>query len=403
MKTSILPEWRFNAASRLAICLAAATVGLSSVQAQGHKTNTSTGLKAGTKVDTGKKNTADGAFALKKNKDGSYNTAVGSNALRKNTGSSNVAISNEALKRNTSGEFNVGIGDGALSFNETGDNNVALGLDAGAKTDGDDNILIDHQGVAGESGIIRIGTDGTHTDTYLAGKIHGDGSGLTNVTAATLTGQIFGNQIAPASITSTQLAPNLSLSGNTAVTGSLRVTKDDFGLMYQSADNGTVFGTFVGPDQVNVGTVTNDKLVLVANNGTGIAVLLPNGNFGIGTQTPTSKLDVRGDIKLGSSGQYQATAGPEKLRILRGEIQFAGTVGSGSGFSSSRPGTGVYTITFSAPFASEPAVTATAEDASGPQIVTFSALSSSSVTIRVWTLAGAPVNTDFSFHAIGPR
>ena len=66
--------------------------------------------------------------------------------------------------------------------NETGNNNVALGMDAGAATDGSDNILIDNIGVAGESGIIRIGTDGIHTKTYLAGKIIGDGSGLTGIT-----------------------------------------------------------------------------------------------------------------------------------------------------------------------------------------------------------------------------
>ena len=56
------------------------------------------------------------------------------------------------------GDFNVAIGDGAMKFNVTGNNNVALGMDAGALTTGSDNILIDHKGVDGESGKIRIGT-----------------------------------------------------------------------------------------------------------------------------------------------------------------------------------------------------------------------------------------------------
>ena len=198
LRAKLIPRINKMAAALLA-GLITATAALSSAQAQGHKTNTSAGLEAGANVTSGKKNTANGAYALQKNKAGnnntavgnqalklnqagSKNTAVGNQALKKNTGSSNVAIGNAALKKNTSGQFNLGIGVGALLDNETGNNNVALGMDAGAATDGSDNILIDNIGVAGESGIIRIGTDGIHTKTYLAGKIIGDGSGLTGIT-----------------------------------------------------------------------------------------------------------------------------------------------------------------------------------------------------------------------------
>ena len=198
LRAKLIPRINKMAAALLA-GLITATAALSSAQAQGHKTNTSAGLEAGANVTSGKKNTANGAYALQKNKAGnnntavgnqalklnqagSKNTAVGNQALKKNTGSSNVAIGNAALKKNTSGQFNLGIGVGALLDNETGNNNVALGMDAGAATDGSDNILIDNIGVAGESGIIRIGADGIHTKTYLAGKIIGDGSGLTGIT-----------------------------------------------------------------------------------------------------------------------------------------------------------------------------------------------------------------------------
>ena len=44
-------------------------------------------------------------------------------------------------------------------------------------TTGDNNIDIGNQGVAGESGIIRVGTIGTHTATLLTGPVGINSSG----------------------------------------------------------------------------------------------------------------------------------------------------------------------------------------------------------------------------------
>ena len=76
----------------------------------------------------------------------SGNTAVGSTALQNGRGSANVAVGRAAL-RYSRGSRNIAIG-------------VAAGLSNPA---GSDNIYIRNGGVAGESGIIRIGTAGTHT------------------------------------------------------------------------------------------------------------------------------------------------------------------------------------------------------------------------------------------------
>src|SRR5262245_39206581 len=43
-----------------------------------------------------------------------------------------------------------------------------------------------------------------------------------------------------------------------------------------------------------------------------------NGNVGIGTDAPTNKLSVNGEIALGPNAVYSATSGEENLRILRG-------------------------------------------------------------------------------------
>jgi len=62
------------------------------------------------------------------------------------------------------------MGSSALASNTTGDSNVALGFAAGLNlTTGDNNIDIGNRGVAGESNAIRVGTQGTHTSTFIAG------------------------------------------------------------------------------------------------------------------------------------------------------------------------------------------------------------------------------------------
>ncbi len=118
---------------------------------------------------------------LTANTTGLNNTASGSSALGANTtGGDNTASGVIALGANTTGLNNTATGFGALRLNTTGSSNIALGYRAGQNlTTGSNNITIGNDGVAGESGIIRIGT--TQTDTYLAGIIHGDGSGLTGI------------------------------------------------------------------------------------------------------------------------------------------------------------------------------------------------------------------------------
>ena len=69
----------------------------------------------------------------------------------------------------SNGDDNTANGFRAL-FNATGSNNIGLGNNAGANlTTGDNNIDIGNAGVGGEAGIIRIGTTGTQTATFIAG------------------------------------------------------------------------------------------------------------------------------------------------------------------------------------------------------------------------------------------
>jgi hypothetical protein len=129
-------------------------------------------LVAGT-ADGG--NTAVGALALQSLSGGgdNYNTAVGQGALQNATfGTNNTAVGALALKSQASNQdlnFNTAIGSGALQ-NATGSSNIAVGFAAGSDlTTGGANIDIGNAGVAAEANTIRIGTNGTQTDTYIAG------------------------------------------------------------------------------------------------------------------------------------------------------------------------------------------------------------------------------------------
>ena len=133
--------------------------------------NTATGSYALYSNIDGSFNTADGSGALYNNTSGIWNTATGWGALNRNiTGSYNAADGLQTLLSNTTGSYNTASGLNALFSNTSGSNNIGVGSGGGgALTTGDNNIDIGNSGVAGESAKIRIGTKGTHKNTYIAG------------------------------------------------------------------------------------------------------------------------------------------------------------------------------------------------------------------------------------------
>jgi hypothetical protein len=132
--------------------------------------NTAVGADALANDSSGGANNATGASALQANTTGAINTADGQNALGSNsTGSGNTATGASALGDNN-GDNNTATGASALVHNTTGSSNIAIGSGAGNNlTTGDNNIDIFDPGVAGEANTIRIGTQDTQTDTFIAG------------------------------------------------------------------------------------------------------------------------------------------------------------------------------------------------------------------------------------------
>ena len=142
------------------------------------------GPLAGNSTTIGSGNTGIGNEALFNNSEGNGNTATGNDALAtNNTGSFNTANGFVALLKNNGGSGNTAIGVSALFNNTIGFENTAVGHAAGANlTTGDNNIDIGNAGVAGDSDTIRIGTGGTHIQTFLAG-VRGVTTGLNDAVA----------------------------------------------------------------------------------------------------------------------------------------------------------------------------------------------------------------------------
>jgi hypothetical protein len=172
-----------------------------------------------------------------------------------------------------------------------------------------------------------------------------------------------------------------------------------------ASDNGYLLLNTSGTNRWTVGTMGSDDFNIHnwSTPGNPFTINLSNNYVGIGTASPGAALDVRGDVKMGTSGQYFASGGTENLRILRGIVDPAGATYNGSGFTVTHPGTGTYTINFSPAFADAPSLILTAySNVSSPTTANCNSGTGSSFTITTWV---GTVKTDnwWNFVAIGGR
>jgi len=124
-------------------------------------------------ITTGTSNTALGKLALASDTSGDSNTAIGYEAMvSSTTGSQCAAVGAWAMFNATIGASNnTAIGYGTLYNLVTGTGNIALGTNAGVSltTNDSNNIIVGAAGVVGDNAKIRIGANGTHTATFIAG------------------------------------------------------------------------------------------------------------------------------------------------------------------------------------------------------------------------------------------
>jgi hypothetical protein len=141
----------------------------------------------------------------------------------------------------------------------------------------------------------------------------------------------------------------------------------------------------------------------ILGGGASRLVITNAGRVGIGTTSPVSALEVRGDIRFGSSGQLRAAGSDEGLRIIRGNVNGSAQILAGSGFSIAQTGTGRYRITFDTPFSDVPTVTASAiPNDLRPHVVTVAA-AAAFADVRVHEIGFGDNFYPFNFIAVGPR
>ncbi len=170
---------------------------------------------------------------------------------------------------------------------------------------------------------------------------------------------------------------------------------DQADLFWLASDRSWVFR------QEGTGAGSALKLESIGGGGNKNFIVKTDGFMGLGTTLPLAKLDVRGDIRMGPSGQLHAAAGEENLRLVRGNVSVDGIRIAGAGFTVKHSQTGVYDITFSPPFSDTPTVVATpANEADTTLLIGLGTPS----FVRVITQENFNLNdTAFSICVIGPR
>jgi len=218
--------------------------------------NTAIGSLALSSVTRGNTNTAIGARAMEQNTIGTQNTAIGSFALRANTtGLANTATGAEALSHNTTGDHNTATGQGALGFNTTGNFNTANG---------------DHA--------LQNNTTGSSNTAVGTGALPANSGGSNNTAVG---------QSALAS-TYDGISPSSNNTGIGYNAGYLVKGSNNTFVGYEAGSNNLVELTNATAIGANAVVSASNSLVL---GDSAVSV-------GIGTSTPTAKLDVNGGVRL---------------------------------------------------------------------------------------------------------
>lgn len=268
----------------------------------------------------------------------STNTVFGYQGLGTNTtGHDNVALGYQALSTESTASFNVAIGSGALKVATNG-SNTAVGYNAGTNiTTGNENTAIGYTSLNGAAGNgnTAIGAFSLQANTGLGNTaigydaLHSAGSGNNNVAIgrSSLGLATSGTNVA---VGFTSLGSITTGTGNTAVgisagygdgTLNMRSQADDYGLFlgYQASRDSSIPQ---GTPLTNITAIGKNAKVATSNSivlgGTGGDLV----NVGIGTISPSERLDINGNIRFSGALMPNNTAG------TNGQVLTSAGVGS---------------------------------------------------------------------------
>jgi hypothetical protein len=276
--------------------------------------NTGIGNRAIQNLTTGTNNVALGSQAMRYG-NGDNNTAIGSYAGNSTnttgSGSNNVSIGNGAGSV-VSGSNNTFIGTAAGGNTISGGNNVMLGLSAGEQVySGSSNVFIGYQAAQAATSTTsnKLYIENSNSETPL---IWGDFSN----DYVNINGKLGVNNSAP--------SERLDVVGKTKTTTFQMTNGATNTYILQSDANGN--GTWVSPT-----TVSNSNWTTSGTNQYNSL----SGNVGIGTTTPSVKLDIQSSASTTAS--VQSSASTAYMRVVSPSAQESGfsfnTYSSGSALS----------------------------------------------------------------------
>jgi len=196
------------------------------------------------------------------------------------TGSGNASIGSGCFNDCTTGSFNTALGNDSLRSLLTGTFNIAIGFTGGNGYVGaeNSNIVIGNLGVASESNVIRIGTQGAGSqqqDTcYIAGIVGVTTSNSEMVTIDSTTGQLGVTPIP---------SPVTAITTITGDSGSVTGTTVDIFANHGSANCGSSV-SFTAASATEMDLVIEDgNGNIILGNGAGNGSITGIDNFGVGS------------------------------------------------------------------------------------------------------------------------
>lgn len=260
--------------------------------------NNAFGGGALTSLTNGNQNVAIGNVALNAATTAIRSVAVGNESLNRNTtGNDNTAIGQASSSNNTTGSNNVAVGRGSLFLNASGNNNVALGFSSGQSLIGSNNTCI------GTQSAFNLSTGEYNT---IIGSL--SANGLLSGSCNTIIGRAAGfTRAANNPLNNTIIIADGGIPGFPGSNGTQRLYIDNNG------NAGFGLGNFIVPKNrldiaggVAIGTTYASGIIDPLNPTSGGTVaptsgLIVQGNTGIGTNAPSTRLDVNAAV-TGTSG-----------------------------------------------------------------------------------------------------
>jgi hypothetical protein len=245
---------------------------------------------------TGQRNFGMGPYALMEATTGSFNMGLGYMSLMKNTtGTHNLAIGSNSGWQNVTGSRNYSIGFENLSYLTNGSDNLALGYQSGLNlTSGSRNIFIGHtsgQGVTTANDKLYV-NNGAHFYPLIEGTFASTGRYIKFNSTVKLGTPSWGVSLEIPSFTSIRTPTTSSTD---------RIYIDTRTLFRDGASGGQGFVGIAGGLGIGGGSYWDSTVIPAQGN------VQIQGTVGIGTQTPTEKLHVVGNIY--TSGEIKTAGG----------------------------------------------------------------------------------------------